>query len=65
MGKEWAKQHHESLSKVVSDYLHRLKGVEKQASLTPLVRKLSGILKGPRPDRASYRKHLKKKYLSA
>ena len=64
-GKEWAKKHHESLSQLVSDYLGRLKVTDKTAPLTPLVQRLSGVLKGRRPDRASYRKHLEKKYLGS
>ena len=65
-GKEWAKQNHESLSQLVADYLTRLKAVAKKPDhLTPLVKKLSGVLKGRGPERASYRKYLEKKYLGA
>ncbi len=62
-GKEWAKQHRESLSGLLSNYLVRLRAAGKSASPTPLVPKLSGVFKGRRPGRAVYRKHLEKKYL--
>ena len=64
-GKEWAKQHRESLSGLLSDYLVRLRAAGKSAPLTPLVQKLSGVLKGRRQGRSDYRKHLEKKYLGA
>lgn len=64
-GKQWAKQHRESLSGLFSNYLVRLKAAEKSAPLTPLVQKLSGVIKGRRLDRADYRKHLEKKYLGS
>ena len=63
-GKAWAKQHHESLSKLVSDYLDRLKTTGKPSPLGPMVSRLSALLKGRRPDIASYRKYLEKKYLN-
>ena len=63
-GKEWAKQHHGSLSQVVSDYLVRLRWAGKPAPAGPWVQKLSGLLKSRRrPDTASYGKYLEKKYL--
>lgn len=66
LGKEWAKQHHASLSQLVSEYLMRLQATAKKpAHLTPLVQKISGVVKGHRLERTSYRKHLEKKYLGA
>ena len=62
-GKELARENRDSLSGMVSAYLARLKAAGQSPSLTPMVRKLSGVLKGKRGDRASYRKHLEKKYL--
>jgi hypothetical protein len=41
------------------------KGAGKSGSLTPLVKKLSGVIKRQRLDRVDYRKHLEKKYLAA
>ena len=61
-GKEWAKLHHASLSHVVSAYLMRLRIVGQSAPATPLVRKLSGALKGHRGSRQAYRSYLEKKY---
>ncbi len=62
-GKEWAKQHSESLSGLFSNYLVRLRAAGKSAPLTPLVQKLSGVLKDRQQSRSAYRKHLEKKYL--
>ena len=64
-GKEWAKRHHGSLSRVVSDYLVRLRAADGPAPAGPLVLKLSGLLKGRRVDRAPYRRYLEKKYLGS
>ena len=66
-GKALAKQHHESLSGLVSGYLARLKEAGKPASISPRVQRLRGILKGRRLrlDRTDYRKHLVKKYLGS
>ena len=61
-GKEWAKRHHESLSQLVANYLMRLRITEKEVSSTPLVKKLSGVLKS-RSDKGFYRKQLERKYL--
>lgn len=64
-GKQWAKQHRESLSGLFSNYLVRLKSAEQNAPLTPLVQKLSGVIKSRRLNRTDYRKHLEKKYLGS
>ncbi len=64
-GKEWAKRHKESLSHLVSAYLLRLRASEKVSPVTPLVQKLSGVIKGSCPERTSYRKYLEKKYLGS
>ena len=64
-GKEWAKQHRESLSGVLSNYLDRLRAATKAEPETPLVHKLIGVLKGRRDSRSTYHKHLEKKYLGA
>ena len=64
-GKDWARRHHGSLSQVVSDYLQRLKSAEKSSPPAPMVSRLSALLKGRRPDIASYQKYLEKKYLGA
>ena len=67
VGKEWAKRHHESLSKVVTDYLLRLETSEKMGKvlLTPLVRRLSGVVSKRALSRKEYRRYLEKKYLGA
>lgn len=64
-GKAWAKEHRESLSGLFSNYLVRLKASAKPEPLTPLVQKLSGVLKGRRQSQTTYQKHLEKKYLGA
>lgn len=64
-GKAWAKRHKESLSGVVSSYLTRLKAADRPETPTPLVQKLSGVLKGRAPSKAAYHKYLEKKYLGS
>ncbi len=66
LGKQWAEEHRESLSQVVSNYLARLVSrQEKSSPITPAVRHISGILKGKKLDRHAYHQHLEKKYLGA
>ena len=63
-GKQWAKEHNESVSQVFSDYLRRLMKIEKSpADITPIVNRLSGVLKGKKVTREDYRKHLERKNL--
>jgi len=65
-GKRWAKEHNESVSQVFSDYLLRLMKIEKSPSdITPIVNRLSGVIKGKKATREDYKKHLEKKYLNA
>lgn len=62
-GKELARESRESLSGLVSAYLARLRAARDAGATTPMVRRLSGVIKGAKADRADYRKHLQKKYL--
>ena len=62
-GKELAKRQHASLSGLLSDYLVRLTAAGEAVTLTPMVRRLSGVIKTGRKERTDYRKHLEKKYL--
>ena len=64
-GKQLAKQQHESLSGFFARYLDRLRTAGRGESLTPLVKKLSGVLKGRAADPGAYRKRLERKYLGA
>ena len=64
-GKELARRQHESLSGLLSDYLIRLRDAGESAPLTPMVRRLNGVIKTRRQDREDYRKHLEKKYLGS
>ena len=65
-GKNWAREHKDSLSHLLSGYLFRLKQAEKNpAAITPLVKRLSGVVKSKDFSRGAYRKHLVKKYLNA
>ena len=64
-GKRWAKEHNESVSQVFSDYLVRLREIEKSPfDITPIVNRLSGVIKGKKVTREDYKKHLEKKYLN-
>ena len=65
-GKKWAREHHSSLSGLVTHFLLRLQAMEKNPETpTPLVKSLSGVLKDKRLGREDYRHHLRKKYLGA
>ena len=64
-GKDWARQQGSSLSKIVTEYLSRLKTtVAKKRLMSPVVRRMSGILCGTPSDdmRSIYRKHLENKH---
>ncbi len=64
-GKDWARQHGRSLSGMMTEYLSRLKtATARERKATPLVRKMSGILRGTPPTdiRSTYRKHLENKH---
>ena len=65
-GKQWAKKHNESMSQLLSNYLLRLKKTEESPfDITPIVDRLSGVIKGKRVTREDYKKHLEEKYLNA
>lgn len=65
-GKQWAKKHNESISQLFSDYLLRLKKIEESSfAPTPIVNRLSGVIKGKKVNREDYKKHLQEKYLNA
>ena len=65
-GKRWAKEHNESVSQVFSDYLLRLRKMEESTfDITPIVNRLSGVVKDKKVTREDYKKHLEKKYLNA
>jgi len=65
-GKQWAKQHNKSVSQIFSDYLLRLRKIQKSSfGITPIVNRLSGVIKGKKVTRRNYKKHLEKKYLHA
>lgn len=65
-GKQWAKKHNESISRLFSNYLLRLRKVEESPfESTPIVDRLSGVIKGKKITREDYKKHLEEKYLHA
>ncbi len=65
-GKQWAKEHNESISRLFSDYLLRLRKIEESPSdTTPIVNRLSGVIKNKKVTREDYKKHLEEKYLNA
>jgi hypothetical protein len=65
-GKQWAKKHNESMSQLISDYLLRLRKIEESPfDITPIVDRLSGVIKGSRVTPKDYKKHLEEKYLNA
>lgn len=65
-GKRWAKKHNESISQLFSNYLLRLRKIEESSfDSTPIVSRLTGVIKGKRGGREDYRKHLEQKYLNA
>ena len=63
MGKRWSRRHHESISQLFSTYLKRLVQVEEgDFSPSPLVSRLTGVIRGKGIDLKSYRRHLEDKY---
>lgn len=65
-GKRWAKKHNESMSQLISDYLLRLRKIEELPfDITPIVDRLSGVIKGSRVTLKNYKEHIEKKYLNA
>lgn len=65
-GRWWTKRHHESISHLFSDYLRRLKGIDEiENRLTPIVKRISGIIKEKRLCKEDYKKYIEKKYLHA
>ena len=63
--KEFSRQQHKSLSKMVENYLRLVTGKErKNEALTPIVAKLSGIMPPDAADnfRQEYTDYLEKKY---
>ncbi len=65
-GKRWAKKHNGSISQIFSDYLLRLKKVEEASpDTTPIVNRLSGVIKNKKVTREDHKKHLEEKYLNA
>ncbi len=64
-GKQWAKEHNESLSKLFSDFILRLKKeLKSRDEVTPIVHRLSGIISHTRVDREDYKKHIESKHLN-
>ena len=65
-GKKWAKNHKESISQLFSEYLIRLRDLEEEtSSVTPIVKRLSGVSKNRKLGRKDYREYLSRKYSNA
>ncbi len=61
-GKSFARKRRTSLSKMIENYLDRLAGSEDE-EITPLVKSLSGVLKGESVDfKKNYAEYLERKY---
>jgi hypothetical protein len=61
-GKNFARKRRTSLSKMIESYLDRLAGSEDE-EITPLVKSLSGVLKGESVDfKKNYAEYLERKY---
>ena len=61
-GKKYAKKRNTSLSKMVENYLNKLTQTE-DSEITPLVRSLTGVLRGESKDyKSGYADYLEKKY---
>ena len=61
-GERYSQRHGTNLSRLVGDFLRALPIDATDASLTPAVRRLWGVARSARSDRASHRAHLRKKY---
>ncbi len=61
-GKNFARKRRTSLSKMIENYLDKLTGSDDE-EITPLVKNLSGILKGESIDyKKNYADYLERKY---
>ncbi|MGI8497904.1 MAG: DUF6364 family protein [Gemmatimonadaceae bacterium] len=63
-GESYSRRHRTTLSRLVSDFLARLPYGEREADLTPAVRRLFGVAENHATSagREDYREHLSKKY---
>lgn len=63
--KSYAEQRGRSVSQLVADYFELLpgEGGEDEASLTPIVRSLLGVLRGAEVGEEDYHRYLEEKYL--
>lgn len=62
--KNYAKSQRVSLSKLIENYLNSVtQKTRKQASVSPLVESLTGIIPSTIDERKDYRDYLEKKYL--
>lgn len=63
--KHYAKQHHISVSQLVSNYFKRIAKQEmptKNPALPPITASLKGVLKKTKIDKKEYYKYLEEKY---
>jgi hypothetical protein len=62
-GKVYAKKRKTSLSKMVENYLDKITLVGQQEEISPLVKSLSGVMKGASQEyKKDYTEYLEKKY---
>lgn len=61
--KNYAKNHHVSLSKLIENYLNSItRESKKRSSVSPLVESLTGIIPNDVDERKEYRDYLDRKY---
>ncbi len=63
--KEYARNHHKSLSQMVSEYFTHIEsvGLKEDQDLPPLTKSLVGVMRGSRLDEEEYWSHLEEKHL--
>jgi hypothetical protein len=62
--KEYARTHQVSLSHLIETYLGSLTKLEQEIEITPLVKRLSGVMELPKnaDEKKLYKDHVLKKY---
>jgi Family of unknown function (DUF6364) len=61
-GKAFANKRRTSLSRLIENYLDKITSDTDDQEISPLVKSLSGVLKGKESDKKGYTHYLQKKY---
>jgi hypothetical protein len=61
-GKAFVRKRKTSLSQLIENYLDKITAEPENSGISPLVKSLSGIMKGKDSDKKGYADYLQKKY---